>query len=352
MLHPDGRLLRPPAAEPVVVHAVGFSRWKRAALRAALGGARVCFIERASQVPPGGTCAVWGRRAAAGLATGVKVLRVEDGFLRSVGLGTDLIPPLSLVIDSRGIHYDASAPSDLEHLLESTPFTPALLQRARALRERLSASRLTKYNVGSSHWSRPASMQRVLLVPGQVESDAALEFGAAGVRTNLGLLQTVRRANPDAFLVYKPHPDVQARLRAGSPADERAAECCDLRLTDVPMGDLLTQVDEVHVMTSLAGFEALLRGRPVRCYGQPFYAGWGLTAQESPLPRRTRRLTIDELVAGALILYPRYVSRTSGSLISVEQALDELLAWRAHGDIPPLFRGIVRSIVRRVVGVR
>ena len=33
-------------------------------------------------------------------------VRVEDGFLRSKGLGARLIPPLSLVTDDLGIYYD------------------------------------------------------------------------------------------------------------------------------------------------------------------------------------------------------------------------------------------------------
>jgi capsular polysaccharide export protein len=336
-----------------VVYAVGFSRWKHATVRAALQPAQVAFVEHAADVPPHSLCAAWGRKEIPGrLAPDVRVIRIEDGFLRSVGLGADLIRPLSVVVDRRGIYYDATAPSDLEELLGSTQFTPALLQRARALRERLVATRLTKYNVGSTPWVRPAALARVLLVPGQVESDASLRLGAPGIRTNLELLQAVRRANPGAFVIYKPHPDVLAGLRAAGDGESRAHEWCDLKLTDVAMGDLLCQVDELHAITSLAGFEALLRGLPVRCYGQPFYAGWGLTSDVHPIARRTRRLTLDELIAGALILYPTYLSRSSGRIISVESALEELLDWRERGDIPPLLRGMVRGIVRRVVGVR
>jgi len=72
-------------------------------------------------------------------------------------------------------------------------------------------------------------------------------------------------------------------------------------------------VDEVHVNTSLAGFEALLRDKRVTTYGVPFYAGWGLTNDLGPVPtRRTARRSIDELVAAALILYPRYFDPVTG----------------------------------------
>ncbi len=66
---------------------------------------------------------------------------------------------------------------------------------------------------------------------------------------------------------------------------------------------LLSEIDELHTLTSLAGFEALLRGRRVVVYGRPFYAGWGLTTDLAQIDRG-RRLTLEELVAGALILYP------------------------------------------------
>jgi len=193
----------------------------------------------------------------------------------------------------------------------------------------------------------------VVLVTGQVESDAALRFGASRVRTNLALLQAVRREHPQAYIVYKPHPDVVARLRRAA-SDRRAlrARDYDLALPHADLAQLLTQVDEVHVMTSLAGFEALLRGRRVTCHGQPFYAGWGLTIDRCPSARRRRCLSLDQLVAGALILYPTYISRRSGAITAVEDAIEELLEWRGRAAAGvPWWRRVKRSVLRRVVGV-
>jgi capsular polysaccharide export protein len=193
----------------------------------------------------------------------------------------------------------------------------------------------------------------VLLVPGQVESDASLAYGAPGIRTNLALLQAVRRDNPDAFIVYKPHPDVVAGLRAKGADEDETRQWCDEVVVDVAMDALLPQVDGVQVLTSLAGFEALLRHKPVTCYGHPFYAGWGLTQDIVALPRRQRRLTLDQLVAGALLLYPLYLSRTGDTLISAEQALGELVEWRSQaGRRVPWWRHCVRFFLRRIVGVR
>jgi len=318
---------------PTKVFAYGFSVRKRAIVRRFLTGADVHFIRPGREVPAGATCLLWGSaEVPAAFPLDVRILRAEDGFLRSVGLGADLVRPLSWVIDRQGIYYDATRPSDLEQLLSTETFDALLVQRAAILRERVVAARLTKYNVGNGGWQRPQQVDRVILVPGQVESDASLRFGAPGLHTNMALLQAVRQANPNAFVVYKPHPDVLAGLRAKGQGEGLARQWCDEVVTDVAMGELLDSVDEVHVLTSLAGFEALLRGKAVTCYGQPFYAGWGLTIDMVPSTRRTRRLLLDELVAGALILYPTYVSHPTGELSTPEQALAELLAWRESGN--------------------
>jgi len=339
---------------PQLVYALGFSSWKRRPVRRFLAESRVVFVKRADAVPSGGTLVVWGYRAIAGrLAEGVRLLRLEDGFLRSVGLGADLIQPLSWVVDGRGMYYDATRPSDLEVTLSETAFPPELLERARTLRESILASGVTKYNLGGLPWQRPIGAPRVILVPGQVESDAALAYGAPQIRTNVGLLRAVRAANPEAYVVYKPHPDVLARLRAAGEGEDRALAWADEQVTEVAMDRLLSLVDEVHVLTSLAGFEALLRYKPVTCYGQPFYAGWGVTTDLVPQARRRRRLTLDQLVAGALILYPRYLSLETGTLTTPEQAIAELRVWRARvGNNLPWWRKAFRIVLRQVVGVR
>lgn len=316
-------------------------------------------VSNIDHVPDHGTLAVWGNRQfdeRAINAKGINLLRVEDGFLRSVGLGVDLIKPVSWVIDGRGIYYDATRVSDLEFYLRHTEFTPALLERARRLRERIVANELTKYNVGikqsdsdpTADLRANADGKRIILVPGQVETDASIAYGAPKIRGNMALLQTVRQKNTDAFIVYKPHPDVVAGLRAKGEQENLAQSWCDVIVTDRTMGELLNEIDELHVLTSLTGFEGLLRGKKVTCYGQPFYAGWGLTSDEVPVGRRTRSLSLDELVAGTLILYPTYVSRTSGCYISAEEAVDELLEWRNTAPHLPRWRKAIRPIRRMI----
>lgn len=342
------------AAAPTreTVYAAGFSKRKQSFVRDFLADMHVRFVRNVAQVPPAATLAVWGNtELAPDVLAGRRILRIEDGFIRSVGLGAELSRPLSLVVDACGLYFDATRPSALESLLQHTNFDTALLGRAASLQRRVVAAGITKYNVGSGHWRRPAGARRIVLAVGQVEGDAALRYGAPGVRTNLGLLQAIRRRCPDAYVVYKPHPDVLAGLRAAGADHAHACRWCDEIVTAVPMSRLLAQVDEVHVMTSLAGFEALLRGREVTTYGQPFYAGWGLTNDVIPQPRRTRRLVLDELIAGALILYPRYVDPVSRTAIAAEQAVDLLIARRDAHEREPATRRLLRAAWRAVVRV-
>ena len=87
-------------------------------------------------------------------------------------------------------------------------------------------------------------------------------------------------------------------------------------------------------LTSLSGFEALLRGVEVHTWGLPFYAGWGLTKDRLSCPRRHRKLDLEELVFATLVAYPRYVSRLSGLFIEPEEAIQELAAWMAEPARP------------------
>jgi capsular polysaccharide export protein len=301
-----------------IAGAVGFAFWKRATVTPLLwgGGAALAF---GSSAPAGarGAIAVWKSRTEAQTLrnleeSGGDLIEVEDGFIRSVGLGAECVPPLSIVVDRSGIYFDPRRPSDLEQLLQNGEFEPEPVERARALRELIVELGVSKYAVGDEPQQRRSGGKRQLLVVGQVDDDRAVREGL-GPQSSLELLRRVREDNAGAHIIYKPHPDVEAGHRAGSIPDEVVLSIADEIVRDAPMSSLFPIVDEVHVNTSLAGFEALLRGKAVTTHGVPFYAGWGLTRDLGPVPaRRTARRTLDELVAAALLLYPRYLDPVTG----------------------------------------
>ncbi|HWL54755.1 MAG TPA: hypothetical protein VNQ90_20100 [Chthoniobacteraceae bacterium] len=313
---------------PAVLHAPGFSFWKRRFLRHYFPGTRLVF---SNTTPPArSTVLVWGNRRPR-FPHGGDIIRIEDGLLRSKGLGSELVAPRSLLVDRQGIHYDASKPSDLETLLATTHFDEALTRRAASLVQALVCGRVSKYNLPFRPWSPAAGFstdhagkaRRIVLVIGQVEGDASLQYGSPGLQSNRTFLRRVREGNPGAWVVYKPHPDVVAGLRPGGASRQELGKWCDEMAPDASLDDLFRFADEIHVLTSLTGFEALLRGGKVVCHGVPFYAGWGLTSDVIPIPRRQRHLSLEELVAGALILYPLYLGNAG---LTTPERVMELLA--------------------------
>jgi capsular polysaccharide export protein len=242
-------------------------------------------------------------------------VRVEDGFVRSVGLGVDLVPPSSIVVDALGIHFDPASASDLEQVLATATFSPRLLARAQALRATIVAAGISKYAADTQAKVPPRAEpgRRLVLVPGQVEDDMSVRAGGHGLASNLELVRRARSHEPDAEIWFRPHPDVDAGHRKGAVPDAQVLAHANRVVRGGGMAPLLDAVDAVHVLTSLAGFEALMRGREVVCHGTPFYAGWGLTRDLAPVPeRRGRQLSLDALVAGVLILYPRYLDPVTG----------------------------------------
>ncbi len=252
--------------------------------------------------------------------------RIEDGFIRSVSLGSDLTKAYSLVVDSRGIYFDPTQESDLEYILKTVTFDKKIIERAKKLKEYLVEKKLSKYNIYKDEvldFQGLKKNQKMIMVPGQVEDDASIRYGANGM-TNLKLLEQTRSNAPDAYIIYKPHPDVLAGNRKGNISKEDALKFCDIIIEEVSIDSVLEQVDEVHTMTSLVGFEALMRGKKVYTYGLPFYAGWGLTVDSKNILRRSRKLLLEELIAATLILYPRYIHPKTNAFCEVEVLLDEI----------------------------
>lgn len=311
---------------------MGIASWKKPTVSALLwGGDEVPYDRAIGSGADQPAVALWRTRMSKGQArmvanSDVRVFEIEDGFIRSQGLGADCVPPLSIIVDRLGPHFAPGTPSEIELLLQDGEFSPALLARARALRGAVVAAGLSKYEAGGFEaLPRPGGERRHILVTGQVEDDRAVTSGGA-VASNLELLRRARaHVGTDAFVIYKPHPDVLAGHRRGAIPPGEMTDLADQVETAQPMAALIAMVDELHVNTSLAGFEGLMRGKPVTVHGVPFYAGWGLTTDLGPVPaRRTTRRTLDELVAATLLLYPRYLDPVTGLPCPAEVLVDRL----------------------------
>jgi len=268
---------------------------------------------------------------------GVDLIRIEDGFIRSIGLGAGFVAAASLAVDAQGIYYDARRPSDLETALQHATLSDADRSVGAALRARLVAARLSKYNLRH----RPVRIARphgrpVVLVVGQVADDASIKLCHSATidcegreNINLQLLRSVRARHPSAFIVFKPHPDVVAQLRSGAITSEVTRKYADTVVSDANVIDLIDIADVVETISSLAGFEALLRRKTVVVHGSPFYAGWGLTQDLTPLPRRTATRSIDELAFIAFTKYTRHMNPLTGATCDAAELIDALQMLRA-----------------------
>ncbi|TCM52729.1 capsular polysaccharide export protein [Rhizobium sp. PP-F2F-G48] len=264
---------------------------------------------------------------------GIALIRVEDGFLRSIALGATKAPPISLCFDRGGMYFDATQPSDLEQILQTYDFSadPALLDRARRGIDSLVASRLSKYNtsrdIDIASIYGPKTRRRILVV-GQVEGDASILKGCDRKIDNNDLVRVAAAENPDAQIIYKPHPELLHGTRPYQSDPRDVRHLAMILKEDITLADAFETVDHVYTITSLSGFEALIRGIPVTCLGMPFYAGWGATDDRQLCPRRTVRRSTTEIFAAAYILYPRYFDPSLRTELDFEGALALLAGMR------------------------
>lgn len=366
-----------------VCYAVGFSLWKRAFVKQFVGrlAGSVVFVTSEKKLErllaqeseslrksnhrhsvQSRSVLLWGRsRAEWAGRLPLPVWFMEDGFLRSVGLGADLRRPSCLVIDRQGMYYDSSENSDVIDILNAISLTDKQKNRAQALIANIKRLAITKYNVGCPQDSaallarlrtsaqncvkgakndptvdiikgniKGTVEREIIVVPGQFENDLSIACSLGDIKTNIALLAQVRADYPEAFIIFKEHPDVYSGVRPGALGESAAIKFADVYLADIDMDSLLACADRVCTLTSLTGFEALLRQKAVTVYGSPFYAGWGLTTDKLVLPSRRRAeekaLSLDDLVYGAMIEYSRYVDWSTGYLTGPEQTV----AFLAH----------------------
>lgn len=334
----------------------GFSVWKRKFMRPFLGE-NLNYISVFSKNPlksalkagldTNSLVYIWGKKEYLELQkwcdeNSVNIIRVEDGFIRSVGLGSDLTRPYSLVFDDVGIYFDTTSPSRLENILNYHKFSSSELEAAKKLKDILIDSKISKYNDDKDGIISSKNGKKIALVIGQVEDDASVRIGADGMK-NIELLEQARLNSPNSHIIYKPHPDVVSGNRIGLVDIDQALKYCDEVLEGVSMPTLLDLADEIHTMTSTSGLEAILRGKRVICYGRPFWAGWGLSDDKKPQPRRYRSLSSDELVAGVYLLYPKYVHPLN---LEACEACDLVVA--LQGQIKKLKNDILMKIKYKI----
>lgn len=286
----------------------------------------------------GGTLA-WGGRIVSTMTKALATVRqiphwyLEDGFLRSVGLGKAGTLPLSIVADDLSLSTDASRPSRLELLIRAAGDSDVTL--GRDVREAIVRHGLSKYNhlPHREPVFEKTGRRRVLLVD-QVRGDVSVARSLGSAGSFKAMLDDAMSGG--AQCIIRTHPDVIAGYKTGY-LTEMAAGRSGVILSAEPVSasSVLNVVDEVWTVASQFGFDALLRGMPVRCYAAPFYAGWGLTedrlearALAAVSARRGTGRSIDHLAAAAFVHYPIYRDPETWQKSDVFRTIDTIVAGR------------------------
>ena len=197
------------------------------------------------------------------------VFFLEDGFIRSGPEDDSSTPPLSIVMDSQAPYFDTTRPNDLTDLIANFNFEQDNYDEvlAQEMLDYYISHRVSKYNhqpyVDVIPLYGPKRKERILVL-GQVPHDDSLKYGGG---TGITLLDVVNKAledNPNAQIIVKPHPmtlDDPTIVSALTELD------CLILTQSIHLVDALETIDHVYTITSLGGFEALLRGKKVTVLG-------------------------------------------------------------------------------------
>src|SRR5690606_7908743 len=140
--------------------------------------------------------------------------------------------------------------------------------------------KITKYNQKFQTLDSEKFNQKTkhILVVDQTFGDQSIKYAGATKETFKAMLAQACLDHPEATIWVKTHPDVLAGKAQShfQPQDLASVNIQILTEAYNPI-KLLGYMSEVYVVSSQLGFEALLCGKIVDCFGVPWYAGLGLT---------------------------------------------------------------------------
>lgn len=260
---------------------------------------------------------------------GCPVVYLEDGFIRSHGIGLSGEPGLSIIIDDLTPYYDATQASRLETFLASNKLVSKKIQTyCQNCIERIIKHKISKYNDAPRHKLQIGRHDRKkLLIVDQRYNDMSVTYGLANSQTFEDMLSDAINYYHDWDIIIKQHPDSIKGGKSSYFNTERlsfAKEMNNIFIIDYDINpySLLELIDEVFVCTSQLGFEACMVEKKVHCYGMPFYAGWGITEDKLKIPRRNKKRNIFEIFYFSYIKLSRYIDPRTNELCSLEHIID------------------------------
>ena len=267
---------------------------------------------------------------------GKKPFIIEDGFIRSVGIGLSNEPALSITLcGDTTAYYDSYNVSSFEEILNSNRvFTDSELYHSKKAINLIVENHISKYNDSPY---LPVSIgrdnvQKVLVID-QRYGDESVVRAKADENDFQKMLIDAITDNPNADIIIKRHPDAVKGGKGSYFIDSRIEFTRNVKNVflidyDIHPHQLLELVDKVYVCSSGLGFEALLYGKEVICYGVPFYSNWGVTTDRKIESRRQKQRTVEEIFYVSYIECSRYYSPELERVCNIEDCIKYIVDHR------------------------
>jgi capsular polysaccharide export protein len=243
------------------------------------------------------------------------LMRFEYGFISSRGLALHDSVQHSLILCPEVMYYDARNVSPMERDLSSDDFSLTAGEKARADRliREITTRKLTKYNHAPDIDPGkliPLSKRKKILLVDQRFGDASIGMGLASQNSFQQMWDEALK-HEDHDIIVKLHPDAVSGGKDSCFSKllpKKLPKNVYVLKDDINPYNILSVVDKVFVCVSQLGFEALMIGKEVHCFGVSFYSGWGLTVDHIAPLRARRKRTLQEVFHVFYVEYSRYAT--------------------------------------------
>lgn len=259
----------------------------------------------------------------------------EDNFIAYFnGCTTEL---LSLCFDAEGFYFNYKYPGIRNRLLNSRwKMKDKEKLIAQHIIDSINDYGISKFNTTPYHEvlfknNGIETNKSVVLVIDQKYGDASVKGASANINTFYSMLNDALEENPDSLILIKTHPLSHHASSRSAPKigyyddinyHSRILKC-DKDFNSIA---LLKAVDKVYCVSSQMGLEAAICNKPVYCYGQAFYNGWGFTVDRSQnIYVRKKKRSLQEIIYMYYTQHCYYFNPVKQKLCDVTEIIDYII---------------------------
>lgn len=223
---------------------------------------------------------------------------LEAGFVSSYLTLNEKESPISFHVDTvGGIYLDSHRHNEvLDYLNGERELTIEETRKVEEFINIITSHGISKYNNFVDDDCFDIEEGSVLVVD-QTLNDYSIVSADANSSTFDEMIRTAISENPTRKIYIKCHPEVIIGARKGNIDIYKYSSRKNVAILTKNINPkiLFSRFSDVYVVSSTLGFEALLYGRRVHCFGAAFYAGWGITVDYCKCANRLRKRNLFDL---------------------------------------------------------